>query len=234
LAEKTLLELLTLLGVEGGLDVKDAADGGLSIAVALQGELPGLQAGRKTHVLDALQFLLNKLVNKPGTERRWISLGIGGHAEPRAPKQPRGVVAPRAEGGEAGVHAPGPSEPHAAPKPASAVEKNKPARPGGAAGHPKPHAETEERSLAFTEDPALKQAVLGLAEKSARLGRVYALVGQKPVDRAAALAALEGAPGLSVRVEGEGRSRRLVLLPDKPTPMPKRALPGHDDEDEMD
>ena len=36
--------------------------------------------------------------------------------------------------------------------------------------------------------------------------------------------------GVKVKLEGDGKSRRVVFAPDKPTPMPKRALPVQDDE----
>ena len=40
----------------------------------------------------------------------------------------------------------------------------------------------------------------------------------------------QGVAGVKVKLEGDGKSRRVVFTPDKPTPMPKRALPVHDDE----
>jgi hypothetical protein len=74
--------------------------------------------------------------------------------------------------------------------------------------------------------------VQALAQKSAQLGRIYALAGMKAEQRAQVLKAAEGVAGLKVRVEGEGRSRRVVLHPEKVSPMPKRSLPGLDDEEE--
>jgi hypothetical protein len=52
----------------------------------------------------------------------------------------------------------------------------------------------------------------------------------KAEDRARFLKAGSGVAGVKLVVEGEGRSRRVVFAPDKPTPMPKRSLPVQDDE----
>ena len=75
-------------------------------------------------------------------------------------------------------------------------------------------------------------AVRALAEKSAKLGRIYGLAGMKVEQRAQTLKAVDGVAGLSAKVEGEGRGRRVVLTPDKIAPMPKRVLPGHDDDED--
>ena len=70
-----------------------------------------------------------------------------------------------------------------------------------------------------------------LAQKSATLGRFYAVAPMKVEDRARMLKAAGAVAGVRVFVEGEGRNRRLVFAPDKPAPMPKRsALPQDDDE----
>src|SRR5215472_7263600 len=102
-AARVVGEILEHMGVKPQLEVKDAADGGISIAVQLPAEVPGVQVGKRSPVVDALQFLANKLVNRPGSERRWISIGIGGHPEPRVreakrpPEQPApSAPAPRA------------------------------------------------------------------------------------------------------------------------------------------
>ena len=69
-----------------------------------------------------------------------------------------------------------------------------------------------------------------LATRAAELGRFYAISPVKPEDRARLLKASQGMAGVKVKLEGDGRSRRVVFVPDKPTPMPRRALPVHDDE----
>ena len=38
--------------------------------------------------------------------------------------------------------------------------------------------------------------------------------------------------GVSVRLEGEGRNRRVVFHPEKPAPMPKRTHPNFDDDED--
>jgi predicted RNA-binding protein Jag len=83
------------------------------------------------------------------------------------------------------------------------------------------------------EDPALSQAVVRLAQKSAELGRYYAITPMRPEDRARVLKSVAGVPGMRASVEGEGRNRRVVFTPDKPVPLPKRtAIPDYGDEDE--
>ncbi len=98
-AEKAVSEIVEKLGAAAKLECKDAPDGSLSIAVSVEGEVPGLAPGKRSPVLEALQFLVNKLVNKPGEERRHVALGIGGHPEPRGPKpgaRPAAAPAPGA------------------------------------------------------------------------------------------------------------------------------------------
>lgn len=211
---RSLLEkFLAALEVPAKLEVKDAADGGISVAVFVEGELPGFAAGKRSNIVDALQFLANKSMNRPGVPRRWISLGVGGHAPPRPAPAPRPLAAAPAPA----VKAPQAPRP-VAPKPAAA---------------PVP----DEATLEVEADPALAQAVEELAQKSARLGRYYAICPMGLEDRARVLQAARPVGGLTVRAEGEGRNRRVVFAPDKPTPMPKKAgmagLPVSEDEEEL-
>src|SRR5215470_17603967 len=83
LALQVIAEILKHMDVHAKLDAKIASDGGISVALELEGDPPGATPGRRTHVTDALQFIANKIVNRPGAERRWISLGIGGHPLPK-------------------------------------------------------------------------------------------------------------------------------------------------------
>lgn len=217
LAERTLLELLSLMDSPGTLDIKDGPEGAISIAISLAAELPGLQSGKRSHVLEALQFLLNKLVNRPGTERRWVSLGVGAHPEPRGQRQP----------------------PPAASAPQAPLARVVPAAPpqSRSARPPAPAIIREAEEVvpaALATDEVLAAQLKRLAEKCGRLGRFYGLLGMGNEERAQAVAALKGAPGITSKVEGEGRARRVVLVPDKPAPMPKRTLPGLDDNEEMD
>ncbi|MGZ6133502.1 MAG: hypothetical protein ACXWK9_03540, partial [Myxococcaceae bacterium] len=77
-AVSMLEQLLRAMEIPATIDAKDLPDGSVSIAVMPGVELPGVPLGRRSPVGDALQYLLNKLVNKPGTERRWIAVGLGG------------------------------------------------------------------------------------------------------------------------------------------------------------
>ena len=238
LAEKTLQELLALMELPGTMDFQDAADGGLSVALHLSTELPGAAVGKRSHVLDSLQFLVNKLVNRPGTERRWIAVGLGAHPAPRGPKLPRppSPPAPAAPSPLTAAPAGTPSAPRAAaplpPRAAAPVPARGPRGKGAGAPGMGRGGEGDERSLPVEVEPVLGAEVRKLAEVSARLGRFFAVLGMKPEERAQVLKATEGVPGLKLHIEGEGRSRRVVFTPDKPAPMPKRTLPVEDDEDE--
>ena len=71
------------------------------------------------------------------------------------------------------------------------------------------------------------------AEKSAKLGRVYAVAMMSTEDRARLLQAAKLVPGMTARVEGESHFRRLAFVPDKPTAMPKRhAMAVYPDDEE--
>ncbi|MDQ3264700.1 MAG: hypothetical protein M3Y59_13700, partial [Myxococcota bacterium] len=104
--------------------------------------------------------------------------------------------------------------------------------PGPQAGG-KPPPGPDEHSLEVAEDPTFAQAVRALAEKSAALGRFYAIAPLKPEERARVVKASAGVAGMRSLLEGEGRGRRVVLTPDKPTPMPKLSvMPDFDDEED--
>ncbi|MGZ6139731.1 MAG: hypothetical protein ACXWLA_03610 [Myxococcaceae bacterium] len=213
-AVSMLEQLLRTMAIPATLEAKDLPDGSVSIAVMPGVELPGVPLGRRSPVGDALQYLLNKLVNKPGTERRWIAVGLGGHPEPRGAKpqpQPRAPVpspAPLTNGSGA--------IPAARPPPPPRVAA--PAR----------SSETDERALVTEADPALDAAARALAERSASSGRVYALVTLGALERGRVLKAADAVSAVSARAEGEGRLRRVVLTPEKLVPMPRQRLPVDD------
>ncbi|HLL53901.1 MAG TPA: hypothetical protein VK447_10165 [Myxococcaceae bacterium] len=253
-------EILRLMGYPARLDVKDGADGGISVALQFEGEVPGVQVGKRSHLIDSLQFIVNKIVNRPTGERRWISIGVGQHPEPRPPpgERPAKKAAP-AQAQVAQQVAQAPSAPAqaavpaqaqvaqppvaqaaapamaVAPVPAVAARKPSPppAQARGPAQAPARRADGDELNLDVPEDSALSQAVVRLAQKSAELGRYYAITPMKPEDRARVLKSVAGVPGMKASVEGEGRNRRVVFTPDKPAPLPKRnAIPDYGDEDE--
>jgi predicted RNA-binding protein Jag len=213
-AVQVIGEILKHMDLPAVLDAKISADGGISVSVELVGEPPGATPGRRTHVTDALQFLANKIVNRPGTERRWISLGIGGHPEPKQRQERKRPPA---------------SPPISAPSMPSPVSR----KAGGGNGTTAApiRREPEDVELQVPEDVQLTQAARELANRSNVLGRFYAITGMSREDRARVLQALRGTPGIRVAVEGEGRQRRVVFVPEKPAPLPKRTLPAVDDEE---
>ncbi|MBJ6760779.1 hypothetical protein JGU66_08380 [Myxococcaceae bacterium JPH2] len=229
--ERLLTDILGLMGFPARLEMQDASDGSLSVALHFDAGLPaGVEVGKRSQVVDSLQFLLNKMLHRPGVDRRWVMLGAGVHPEPRprreaqqAPAAPAPAPAARAQPAPAAAPA---ARQAAAPKAAAAAA---PARAPAA-----PRGDVDERSVAVDEDAALREAVRRIAEKSAGLGRFYALAAMKMEDRARALKAVEGVSGVKVTAEGEGRNRRVVFTPDKPAPLPKRSLLPDDDEDDLD
>ena len=217
-AEQVLVELLRLMDWPARLELKDQADGGISVALFPQGDYPGLQEGKRSHLMDSLQFLANKMLNKVGVERRWISIGVGQHPEPRGdPARSRAAPAPQATPGPAST----------APPRLPEASRPVPVRA------PRPSAPPPEEALKdLPVDPRLLELGASLAEKSARLGRYYAVTPMKPEERVALLKGSEGIAGVKVHVEGEGRNRRLVFTPEKPAPMPKRSFLPQDDVEE--
>ncbi|NBD12831.1 MULTISPECIES: hypothetical protein [Corallococcus] len=242
--ERLLGDILGLMGFPARLDLQDASDGSLSVALHFESGAPqGVEPGKRSQVLDSLQFLLNKMLHRPGVERRWVMLGAGAHPEPRPRRdagQPAPVAAPTAA--VAQVAAAAPAQPARAAAPAPVAQPQPNARGGQRGGQPVAKAapapakgaEADERSVQVEEDPVLREAVRRLAEKSASLGRFYAFAAMKTEDRTRVLKAVEGVEGVKVAAEGEGRNRRVVFTPAKPAPMPKRSLLPDDDEDDVD
>jgi predicted RNA-binding protein Jag len=219
-AVQVLTELLRLMEFPAKLDAKDATDGGISVALMPEGEFPGVQAGRRSHVMDAVQFIANKMVNRAGMEKRWVSIGVGAHPEPRPPPGARRPPAP--------PPAAGATVPSAAQMP-DAVPPPPRIRPPPPAPRPPVDAEA---SVQAPEDAGLSALGQLLARKSATHGRFYAVWPMKLEDRARMLKAAQGVPEVRAFAEGEGRNRRLVFAPDKPVPMPKRsALPADVEEE---
>ena len=68
--ERVLCDIFALMEFPATLEFKEAPDGGLAVAVHFQSEVPGVQAGKRSTLIDSLQFLVNKVVNRPGVERR--------------------------------------------------------------------------------------------------------------------------------------------------------------------
>jgi predicted RNA-binding protein Jag len=215
-AAAVLKELLRLADVPATLDVKDTAEGGISIALALGAELPGVALGRRGTFVDALQFLVNKLTHRPGSERRWVSLGLGEHPAPRLPRPPR-------------VPGEGNGAPRPPPVRAAAAVALPPEEVPVHVPRPVP---VEAPVVEVSEDRELTQAARAMAEASALTGRFYGVVALSEDDRLRMVRAVADVAGVRATVEGEGRLRRLVLTPDRPTPMPRRTHPLGVDVDE--
>jgi len=251
---EVLEEVLRKMELAGRAEVKDGPDGGISVALFVDGEVPQGQ-GRRSNFIDAIQFLANKIVNRPGTSKRWISIGLGAHPEPRPPREQRPPPAPPPGPVAAASHPP-PQQHQPRPPKAAAPNGGAPAAQAQPQGpsHQKPHRgsglkpahapppgggapsaapverEPPEATMEVAEDPALAALAKSLAQRSAELGRFYAISPMKQEDRARLFRGGQGVAGVKVKLEGDGRSRRVVFAPDKPTPMPKRALPVQDDE----
>jgi len=239
-AQKLLTDILGLMGFPARLEFQDASDGSLAVALHFEAGLPpGVENGKRSQVVDSLQFLLNKMLHRPGLERRWVLLGAGVFPEPRPRKEPQAAAPAGQANGAAAPRPPAPPRAQApAPAPAAAPARERaPARPQAPAQAAAPaqqqprRSEADERSVEVSEDAGLKEAARKLAEKSASLGRFYALAGMKLEDRARVLKAVEGVAGVAVTGEGEGRCRRVVFTPEKPAPLPKKMLLPDDEDD---
>lgn len=224
--EKLLTDILNLMEAPAALSFKDADDGSLAVAVKFAGEPPqGVVAGKRNYLVDSLQFLINKCINRPNLPKRWVSLGVGDFPEPRQPKPPQAPAAsapaPAPAQANGQQHRPQQQEKrHEQPK----AQQNKPAPRA---------AEADESSLTVTADAAIAKLGKTLAERSSALGRTYAVVSMSTDDRARLLQAAKGSAGVTVRAEGEGIHRRVAFIPAKPVAMPKKSqMPDYpDDED---
>lgn len=220
-SETLLKEVFALMEYPAKLEFKDLPDGALGVAVHFDGELPGITAGKRSPVLDSVQFWLNKVVNRPNTPRRWVNLGLNE------------FPAPRPQPGEAAPAAAKPAR-EAKPEQPRAEKEKKPAPAASAAPAPRNHGKhVDERALKPAPDAALTAAAKDLAEKSVKLGRVYAVMGLTTEQRALMLQAADGVKGQSAKAEGEGHWRRLTITPEKLTVISrKQVMPDYDDEEE--
>ena len=233
--EKLLPDILGLMGYPARLEFRDASDGSLAVALHFEaGPPPGVENGKRSQVLDSLQFLLNKMLHRPGSERRWVLLGAGVFPEPR-PRKEAQAPAPAPTANAPAAPRPAAQQKAQAPAPPPAPAPQKAARPAPAPAAPPPgkRGEADERTVEASEDAALKEAARQLAGKSGSLGRFYAIAAMKLEDRARVLKAVEGVAGVAVTGEGEGRCRRVVFTPEKPAPLPRKLLLPDDDEDDF-
>lgn len=213
------------------LELKDMPDGGIGIACHFDGELPGITAGKqRSWLVDCIQFLVNKSVNRPTVEKRWVTLGVNAFPEFRADrperpekKDPAPVAAAPSPNGAKKPQQPAKAEPVRGAKP---VTEN-PARP------PR-HQEPDERAVAVKDDPAATKLFTMLAEKAVKSGRIFAVMSLSTDDRARALKVAASVKGVSAKTEGEGHWRRVTFTPEKLTAMPskRQVMPDYDDEEE--
>jgi predicted RNA-binding protein Jag len=218
--EALLTDIFRLMDYPVTLDFKDLPDGSLGVAVHVAGEQPGITPGKKSFLVDSVQFLVNKAVNRPNTPRRWVNLGINGFPEPRADKPPASAPpAAKASTPARGSKAPG--------QPEKDDTRDKRV-------DPQPHArEPDEATLPVEPDADWTRVAKALAEKSAKLGRPYAVMLLSREDRARVVQAAAGTKGVVVQCEGEGHWRRVAFKPETLTPMPKKSvMPDYDDEEE--
>jgi predicted RNA-binding protein Jag len=215
--EATLHALLERMEMPATLDVRDVPDGSFSVAVRFATLPPGVHAGRRSPFMDSLQFLTNKLLHQPRTPgRRWVTLGAMEHPPPRGPKP---------------VKANGAAAPAEAPVERRKGREKVPGAKPAVASEP---ARVDERQLEVDPDPVLAEAARQLAERSAKYGRLYTVLGMGEADRARVVQAAAPVEGLRVSCEGEGRHRRVTFRPDAPAPLPKRTIPDWDDDEDVD
>ena len=68
-AKKTLQDILSLLGIEGAVQLKEEPE---RIVLNIAGDGSGLLIGRKGQTLDALEYLINKIVHKGAEDKKRI------------------------------------------------------------------------------------------------------------------------------------------------------------------
>ena len=232
--ETLLTDVFRLMEYPARLEFKDMPDGSLGVAVFFEGELPGITAGKRSYLVDCVQFWLNKVVNRPNVPRRWVNLAVDAFPEARMqgqPREPKEAAVP-VQAAAAAPREPKPQKPQAAPA-------AKPAAPPRASTPPAPvqqsqrRRDADERSLSPAADPSLTAAGRSLAEKSAKHGRLYGVMLLTPDARALMLKAADGVKGVTAKAEGEGHWRRLVMVPEKPAGIAKKqVMPDYDDEEE--
>lgn len=233
--EVLLGSILRLMDYPARLDFKDMSDGALGVAVHFESELPGITPGKRSYLVDCLQFLVNKAINRPKVPRRWVNLGINAFPEARggakAPEVPRPSSPPPTTEPTKQVAAPAPPRP---PPPAKREQPREQAREQARSKAPeRPHHKTPEDAVQITADPLWTQLGELLAQKAQKQGRVYAVMMLSSEQRARLLKAVEGKPGVSAKAEGDGHWRRLTVMPDKLAPLPKKhVMPDWDDEED--
>jgi hypothetical protein len=173
-------------------------------------------------------------VNRPNTEKRWVTLGVGGFPEPK-PAAPAPAQAPAPAPAQAPAPAPAPAAAPSTEGKHAAKEKPAKGQPAPVRAAPPPAREAEEPVADIEVSPEWKALGKLLAGKAVKHGRPYAVMSLNANERAQLVKAVTGEPGLKVRVEGDGHFKRVALVPDKLVPMPRKMqFPADEDEDEDD
>ena len=68
-AKETLLEILARMGIQAEVAVEDTPD---AISLTLKGADEGLLIGKRGQTLDALQYVVNKILSKQGREKKQV------------------------------------------------------------------------------------------------------------------------------------------------------------------
>jgi len=233
--ETLLTDVFRLMEYPAKLEFKDMPDGSLGVAVHFEGELPGITPGKRSYLLDCVQFWLNKVVNRPNVPRRWVNLGVDSFPEPRAPGSPvmsREAAPQPAPAAPVQKQAQKPQVPPQQQKKHEKHEKHEtPAN--GAHSHQQRKKDVDERTLAAPADPRMSAVGKLLAEKSAKHGRLYGVMLLNPEARSLMLKAADEVKGVKAKAEGEGHWRRLVMVPDNLTVISKKqVMPDYDDDEE--
>ncbi|MEW6615006.1 MAG: RNA-binding cell elongation regulator Jag/EloR [Thermodesulfobacteriota bacterium] len=80
-AKKTLEDILARLKVDATVNAEELGD---KILLNINGDGSGLLIGRRGQTLDALQHIVDKIVNRSSGDRKWIIIDTEGYRERRA------------------------------------------------------------------------------------------------------------------------------------------------------
>ena len=79
--QEVLTRVLSLMELPLRVETKDASDGGVAVALFPDGDVSGFAPGKRSPVMDALQFFVNKVVNRFPENRRYIIVDSGDYRE---------------------------------------------------------------------------------------------------------------------------------------------------------
>ncbi len=217
-------------------EFKDMADGGLGVAVHFTGELPGITPGKRSYLIDCIQFLVNKVVNRPNVEKRWVTLGINAYPEPRgqrpeppAPSASPAPSRPQATASKQGSVAKAPASPE---QPQQTARKPADPRVSAPSHQQRRGHEPDEKPLKVEPTPQMTRLGKTMAEKAAKFGRFYALPLLSADDRARVMNSAAEVKGVSLKAEGEGYFRRVVFTPAQPVVITKKqVMPDYEDDE---